>query len=290
MALLLRHCSFLVALNACLLVTVRTECNKDCASCTYQLGHHAEINPVACTLECEGKLPSSKAWDSCKELLQLAKLDLSQEREKDHENDENLILAKKYGGFMKRYGGFMKKMDERYHIEPEEENNDGEILPKSYGGFLKKMDELYHMEPEEENNDGEILPKRYGGFMKKGSDRDVSDLLKELLGTDGGDNSETGHYRDSYHRLGEVSKRYGGFMRGFKRSPELEDEAKELQKRYGGFMRRVGRPEWWLDYQKRYGGFMKRFPDSFLPSDEDAESYSKEIPEMEKRYGGFMRF
>nr|XP_033790304.1 LOW QUALITY PROTEIN: proenkephalin-A [Geotrypetes seraphini] len=260
MALLLRHCSFLVALNACLLLTVRAECNKDCASCTYQLGHHSEINSVACTLECEGKLPSSKAWDSCKELLQLAKLDLSQEREKDQENDENLILAKKYGGFMKRYGGFMKKMGE-----------------------------LYHIEPEEENNDGEILPKRYGGFMKKGSDRDVSDLLKELLSSDGGDNSETGHYKDSYDRPGEVSKRYGGFMRGFKRSPELEDEAKELQKRYGGFMRRVGRPEWWLDYQKRYGGFMRRFADSF-PSDEDAESYSKEIPEMEKRYGGFMRF
>lgn len=78
-------------------------------------------------------------------------------------------------------------------------------------------------------------------------------------------------------------------MRALKRSPQLEEEAKELQKRYGGFMRRVGRPEWWMDYQKRYGGFLKRFADS-LPSDEEGESYSKEVPEMEKRYGGFMRF
>ncbi|XP_009891091.1 PREDICTED: proenkephalin-A [Charadrius vociferus] len=222
---------------------------------------------AACTLECEGKLPSAKAWETCKELLQLAKLDLSEDGNiapGDRKDlDENHLLAKKYGGFMKRYGGFMKKMDE-----------------------------LYRVEPEDEANGGEILAKRYGGFMKKDSDDDAlansSDLLKELLGT--GDNPEAGHYREINENDGDVSKRYGGFMRSIKRSPELEDEAKELQKRYGGFMRRVGRPEWWLDYQKRYGGFLKRFADSILPSEEDGEIYSKEVPEMEKRYGGFMRF
>lgn len=127
--------------------------------------------------------------------------------------------------------------------------------------------------------------------MKKDSDDDAlansSDLLKELLAA--GENGETGHSRDM-NDDGEIIKRYGGFMRGIKRSPEFEDDAKELQKRYGGFMRRVGRPEWWMDYQKRYGGFLKRFTDSLLPSDEDGESYSKDVPEMEKRYGGFMRF
>ncbi|XP_010073084.1 PREDICTED: proenkephalin-A, partial [Pterocles gutturalis] len=218
----------------------------------------------ACTLECEGKLPSAKAWETCKELLQLAKLDLSEDAPGDKkELEENHLLAKKYGGFMKRYGGFMKKMDE-----------------------------LYRVEPEDEVNGGEILAKRYGGFMKKDSDDNAlansSDLLKELLGT--GDNPDAGHYREINENGGDVSKRYGGFMRSIKRSPELEDEARELQKRYGGFMRRVGRPEWWLDYQKRYGGFLKRFADSILPSEEDGETYSKEVPEMEKRYGGFMRF
>lgn len=221
----------------------------------------------ACTLECEGKLSSAKAWETCRELLQLTKLDLSEDSSiapgDKKELDENHLLAKKYGGFMKRYGGFMKKMDE-----------------------------LYRVEPEDEANGGEILAKRYGGFMKKDSDDDAlansSDLLKELLGT--GDNPEAGHYREISENDGDINKRYGGFMRSTKRSTELEDEAKELQKRYGGFMRRVGRPEWWLDYQKRYGGFLKRFADSILPSEEDGETYSKEVPEMEKRYGGFMRF
>ncbi|KAI6074922.1 Synenkephalin [Aix galericulata] len=267
MALLLRLGCSLLALSTCLLPRVRADCGRECATCAYRLGPRADIHPLACTLECEGKLPSAKAWETCKELLQLTKLDLSEDSSiapgDKKELDENHLLAKKYGGFMKRYGGFMKKMDE-----------------------------LYRVEPEDEANGGEILAKRYGGFMKKDSDDDAlansSDLLKELLGT--GDNPEAGHYREISENDGDINKRYGGFMRSIKRSPELEDEAKELQKRYGGFMRRVGRPEWWLDYQKRYGGFLKRFADSILPSEEDGETYSKEVPEMEKRYGGFMRF
>ncbi|KAF6323584.1 proenkephalin [Rhinolophus ferrumequinum] len=221
MARFLRLCTWLLALGPGLLATVRAECSQDCATCSYRLTRPTDINPLACTLECEGKLPSLKTWETCKELLQLSNLQLPQDgasalRERSKQ-EENLVLAKKYGGFMKRYGGFMKKMDE-----------------------------LYPLEPEEQANGGGILAKRYGGFMKKDVEEDDS--------------------------LGNSS-----------------DEAKELQKRYGGFMRRVGRPEWWMDYQKRYGGFLKRFADS-LPSDEEGESYSKEVPQMEKRYGGFMRF
>ncbi|XP_025867486.2 proenkephalin-A isoform X1 [Vulpes vulpes] len=266
MARLLRLCTWLLALGPGLLATVRADCSQDCATCSYRLARPSDLNPLACTLECEGKLPSLKTWEACKELLQLSKLELPQDGatalRETSKPEESHALAKKYGGFMKRYGGFMKKMDE-----------------------------LYPQEADEEANGGEVLAKRYGGFMKKnGEEEDVlansSDLLKELLGT--GENREGGPHQEGSDDE-DVSKRYGGFMRALKRSPQLEEEAKELQKRYGGFMRRVGRPEWWMDYQKRYGGFLKRFADS-LPSDEEGESYSKEVPEMEKRYGGFMRF
>ncbi|XP_077019315.1 proenkephalin-A [Tamandua tetradactyla] len=265
MARFLRLCAWLLALSPALLAPVRAECSQDCASCS-RLARPVDINPLACTLECEGKLPSLKTWGTCKELLQLYKVEFSQDGAstfpENGKQEESHLLAKKYGGFMKRYGGFMKKTDE-----------------------------LYPVESEEEANGGEILAKRYGGFMKKGAEEDAlsnsSDLLRELLGT--GDNRDSGHHQEGDDSDGEVSKRYGGFMRGLKRSPQLDDEAKELQKRYGGFMRRVGRPEWWMDYQKRYGGFLKRFADS-LPSDEEGESYSREVPEMGKRYGGFMRF
>ncbi|CAH2285261.1 proenkephalin-A isoform X3 [Pelobates cultripes] len=258
--LVLRQCSLvLLAMSTLFTVAIHGECTKDCASCSYHMGQQTEINSLACTLECEGKLPSAKAWGMCKELLQLAKVDIAQEAEKEPDTNESHFIAKKYGGFMKRYGGFMKKMDE-----------------------------LYHVEPEEDSNGGEIPAKKYGGFMKKEFDGDTSDLLRELLGTSG--DPETGNYHENNETPADISKRYGGFMRNYKRSPDQEDETREMQKRYGGFMRRVGRPEWWQDYQKRYGGFMRRFADSLVHSDEDGESYSKETPEMDKRYGGFMRF
>nr|AAF28762.1 proenkephalin [Spea multiplicata] len=253
-----KHCCLVLAITTSLSVGIQAESSKDCASCTYHLGQQTEINSLACTLECEGKLSSAKAWGPCRELLQLAKVDVCQEAEKEPDNNDSHFIAKKYGGFMKRYGGFMKKMDE-----------------------------LYRPEAEEDNNGGEILAKKYGGFMKKEFDSDTADLLRELLGSN---DPEAISYHDNNEIPGEINKRYGGFMRNYRRSPDVEDEAREMHKRYGGFMRRVGRPEWWQDYQKRYGGFMRRFSDSVLPSDEDGESYSKEIPEMDKRYGGFMRF
>ncbi|KAG8520680.1 Proenkephalin-A, partial [Galemys pyrenaicus] len=244
MARFLRLCTWLLALVPGLLATVQAECSQDCATCSYRLARLTDINPLACTLECEGKLPSLKTWEACKELLQLSKLELPQDGtstlRESSKQDENHLLAKKYGGFMKRYGGFMKKMDELYPVEPEDEGNGGEIIAKRYGGFMKK-------DAEEDDTQG-----------------NSSDLLKELLGT--GDNQESNRHQEGSDDE-EVNKRYGGFMRSLKRSPQLEDEAKELQKRYGGFMRRVGRPEWWMDYQKRYGGFLKRFADT-LPSDE----------------------
>ncbi|KAF6323582.1 proenkephalin [Rhinolophus ferrumequinum] len=216
MARFLRLCTWLLALGPGLLATVRAECSQDCATCSYRLTRPTDINPLACTLECEGKLPSLKTWETCKELLQLSNLQLPQDgasalRERSKQ-EENLVLAKKYGGFMKRYGGFMKKMDELYPLEPEEQANGGGILAKRYGGFMKK-------DVEEDDSLG-----------------NSSDLLKELLGT--GDNRESSHYQEG-----------------------SDDE--EVS--------------------------MKRFADS-LPSDEEGESYSKEVPQMEKRYGGFMRF
>ncbi|KAG8442033.1 hypothetical protein GDO86_010995 [Hymenochirus boettgeri] len=257
-----RHCCLFLLIIASLAVAIGADCSRDCTTCALRLGQQPEISSLACTLECEGKLPSAKAWGTCKELLQMTKVESDQDGEKDEDINDNHYIAKKYGGFMKRYGGFMKKMDELYHVEPEEEGAGGEILAKKYGGFMKKEFD---------------------------NDRDTSEILRELIATSG-DPEAANYHENNSETPGEMNKRYGGFMRGYRRSTDLEDEAKGIQKRYGGFMRRVGRPEWWQDYQKRYGGFMRRFSDSNLPSDEDAESYSKEIPETEKRYGGFMRF
>nr|QKV49748.1 soricidin [Blarina brevicauda] len=244
MARFLRLCTWLLALGPGLLATVRADCSQDCAACSI-LARPAELNTETCILECEGKLSSLNTWGICKEFLHPSKVDLPRDSSREIvKADDSHLLDKKYGGFMKRYGGFMKKMDELYLAEPEE--------------------------PKEE----EILAKRYGGFMKK--DTEEEDSLNELVGTEAPREINI----HQYSREDEPRKRYGGFMTNGKRSPEMEDDAKELQKRYGGFMRRVGRPEWWIPY-KRYGGFLKRFVS--YPPDKDW------YPTTDKRYGGFMK-
>ncbi|XP_006633976.1 proenkephalin b [Lepisosteus oculatus] len=256
MALTVKCSCWMLVLSVCLILSVKAECGKDCAYCAYHLQEHqAEINAVTCTLECEGRLAPTKFWDLCRDVLAGKKADASTEAERvaletDDQENDDHQLAKKYGGFMKRYGGFMKKTAE-----------------------------LYNLEPEDESRSREILAKRYGGFMKKDAESgvDTVGLLKEILN---GAGRETESHGD---RDGETMKRYGGFMRSVRRSQDLEDGIKELQKRYGGFMRRVGRPEWKED-QKRYGGFLKR------SREEDGESNSEDVPDMEKRYGGFMGY
>ncbi|KAJ8376673.1 hypothetical protein SKAU_G00072530 [Synaphobranchus kaupii] len=124
---------------------------------------------------------------------------------------------------------------------------------KRYGGFMKKTAELYDVEADDEDHGREILAKRYGGFMKKDGEHgaDTLGILNDILNTE----SSKGGRADWD---GEILKRYGGFMRSIKRSTDLEDGIKELQKRRS-----------W---------------------EEDGESNSENMPDMEKRYGGFMDY
>nr|KAF6426692.1 proenkephalin [Molossus molossus] len=245
MARFLRLCTWLLALGPGLLATVRAECSQDCATCSYRLARPTDLNPLACTLECEGKLPSLNTWKVCKELLQLSNPELPQDgtsalRESSRQ-EESHLLAKKYGGFMKRYGGFMKKMDELYPLEPEEEADGGENLAKRYGGFMKK-----------DADEGDTL----GNSL---------DPLKELLGT--GDNRESSHHQEGSDDDEEVNKRYGGFMRGFMRRVGRPEWWMDYQKRYGGFLKRFadsvpsnegeGYSKEVPEMEKRYGGFMR---------------------------------
>ncbi|KAG7455131.1 hypothetical protein MATL_G00253380 [Megalops atlanticus] len=239
----------LLAVSACLVLTVQAGCGKDCALCLLRLqGLQPGVSSLTCAKECGG-LTMTESLDLCKETLQGKTPDSATEEDRAAadgagQNGNEQERARRYGGFMKRYGGFMKKS----------------------GGV--------NTEPEDTDDGGEIPGKRYGGFMKKGADsgEDRLNMVRELLtagvGEGGGRSAEDG----------EILKRYGGFMRAVRRTPDLDDDIKELQKRYGGFMRRVGRPDW-EETQKKYGGFLKRS----RWADEEALS-----PLMEKRYGGFM--
>ncbi|XP_051985199.1 proenkephalin-A-like [Xyrauchen texanus] len=226
-----------LAVSACLVLTVRAECGRDCAICVYRLfRQQIESDTVTCTLECEGTVDSRKL-EICKDILteeeRLAIDNLMQAEDRaDH------LLAKKYGGFMKRYGGFMIK--KAAQIGAPIESDGTETLSMKLGGFMKK-------------------DKTEGG-----AEEQQVELLREILGVGLGSELDDQHDED-------IVKRYGGFMRSVQGNIGLEEAVRDLHKRYGGFMRRVGRPDWldnqkrtWEDgsetalpdMQKRYGGFM----------------------------------
>ncbi|XP_076837662.1 proenkephalin a [Brachyhypopomus gauderio] len=241
MALTVNSCWILV-LSACLALTARAECGRECALCVYRLlGQQAETGTVTCVLECGGSVDSS-TLNLCRDALS--------EDEHLAVDSPNLVaqeaghlLAKKYGGFMKRYGGFMMKKG--HELSDGAEGDGLGAVSKKYGGFMKKED------------------------PGTASEEQQLDLLREVLRAGLGAEAEPQQEGE------EAAKRYGGFMRSVRGGSGGEEAARDLHKRYGGFMRRVGRPQWpdeqkgyvpykrWEggetaqpDAQKRYGGFM----------------------------------
>lgn len=140
-------------------------------------------------------------------------------------DQEDLQVAKRYGGFMKRYGGFMaRRTATSAQPEDPEEHLGAEILQ-----YLNAAAAAKNLQEEVEGGQGEGEVKRYGGFMRRVDQapkkEEVADA--EVIGRD-------------------VSKRYGGFMRRVGRPEWLLDNSRsekrawenqgELHKRYGGFM------------------------------------------------------
>ncbi|XP_061112413.1 proenkephalin-A-like [Conger conger] len=221
-----------LVLGACLALTVRGDCEKDCELCLVHLqGAQTERSLVTCVQECDGSVTTTKSLDLCKDALR-GNLPgaLTEEAAGQGAGGQQEPLAKRYGGFMRRYGGFMKKS--------------AEVGAET----------------------ADALVKRYGGFMKKDGEGRL-DALKELLaaangeGGDGEPGKRYGAYAGAVTRGAELEggaralqKRYGGFMRRVG-SPNWE----ESKKVYEGFIKR----SWGTDgeagsprAEKRYGGFM----------------------------------
>ncbi|KPP76213.1 proenkephalin-A-like [Scleropages formosus] len=234
----------IVVLIACLWLTVRAaqaSCGEECARCLHLLRDNAgQMDALICKLECEGRITTTKSVDLCRDVVQGDKGEMLAEGLVTAAGPNRGREEEEENQLAKKYGGFMKR----------------------YGGFMKKARELSAASDEVELNRG--FTKKYPEGVA-----DHLSILKELLNPEVEDKAE---------QVGEMTKRYGGFMEKSKRSSVPDDEIKELQKRYGGFMRRVGRPSWKED-EKRYIGFFEA---------PQGEAGGVDSAGMEKRYGGFM--
>ncbi|KAJ8372997.1 hypothetical protein AAFF_G00272340 [Aldrovandia affinis] len=215
MALILSPCWTLV-LSACIALTVKADCGKDCELCLFHLqDRQVDLSTFTCIQECEGSLITTTFLDLCKNIFQGDGAEAMMEEDSaaiDGVGQDEDELSKRYGSFIRR---FVKKSAE-VGTETLDQNHGWEVPGKGYGGFMKKDGEgrlnvLKQLltAATGEGTDREAV-KRYGGFMRAVTrSAELEDGVKAL------------------------QKRYGGFMRRVG-SPNWE----ENQKIYGELLKR----------------------------------------------------
>lgn len=238
--------------------TSRADCAAQCSVCTIQ-GPDVDIqvNPLICSLECEGALRSSAEWVKCQAVLSSFMPPLIETNKQirttaDANPDGEEVPGDQPGGMAKRYGGFMKKLEKSKAFANSLLRENG-VTGK--GGSAKK----------------------YGGFTRKFGEREVASV--EPVASE---SEEMANYADSTEMgfLKDERKRYGGFLRKYpKRSTDPVEGTDHLHKRYGGFMRRI-RPKLKWDNEKRYGGFLRRQFKVTTRSDEDPRAFSGETADL----------
>ncbi|MEE6516367.1 hypothetical protein FKM82_025776 [Ascaphus truei] len=235
------------------------DCVSECISCVLQIrGSDIHINPLVCSLQCEGSLLSTAEWERCAKVLY------------------------PFGASSLGEGaGDAKREQER--VPPPSDPYEGPA--KRYGGFLKKLDKskLLYASPQRENaNAKSEASKKYGGFLRKYGERDLLDPPADPEQDAGSPVSEEQEGEEQGWGGMDERKRYGGFLRKYpKRSPEPAwgPERDDLQKRYGGFMRRI-RPKLKWDNEKRYGGFLRRQYKVTARSEEEPSTFSGELSDL----------
>ncbi|XP_060119649.1 proenkephalin-B [Heteronotia binoei] len=267
MDLLVRMEWHLLGLTLCLgLVPMASaDCATECSACVlHNQDPEKPINPLVCSLECQGSFLSASDWEACKKALSaLAPFLLEEQPKRRSQGAEeewpdqggSPTSWELYTGLAKRYGGFTR--NKIFSLLRENAHPKG--ISKKYGGFFRKIGERSASELGEE----EVYP----------GDLDTGDLGYA------GEDSDLGSLKDEM-------KRYGGFLRKYpKRSsegaiPEEDGQALEdLHKRYGGFLRRI-RPKLKWDNQKRYGGFLRRHFKVTTRSEEEPNAYSGEVSDL----------
>ncbi|XP_023651210.1 proenkephalin-B-like isoform X2 [Paramormyrops kingsleyae] len=219
-------------------------CSSQCLTCAQLISEvDGSFDRLACTLECEGILPSTSDLEKCRKVVgfftsSTSLNEMNEDNEDTIESESLDLQGALVGPIVKRYGGFLKKLDKN---------------------------KIFNLGSNENDYRKASLAKKYSRIFRKPGERDVPEIGREVSQQE--DGAELDH--DTSGKM----KRYGGFVRKFGGRRSGEEGGREvLQKRYGGFLRRI-RPKLKFVNQKRYGGLLRRHFKVSPRSEEEPNSY-----------------
>ncbi|KAF7690091.1 prepronociceptin b [Silurus meridionalis] len=212
----------LLLLSLC--VPSRSDCQGDCLTCALLLPPQQTFNTLVCLLECEAQAFPTQTWDLCYQSLvqnpaTLPSRDLSKRTE-----DEEKPLA------------IVKMEDEGLEYS--------EALER----FRHMAQALSSQEPSEDVQKSEQAGESYDVGLDAGmDDEEERENFNKVEEQD----------RDGDAGL-DLSKRFGGFMKGRHGFRKLVSSGRPLQKRYGGFIGiRKSARKW--NNQKRVSQLLRQY-------------------------------
>ncbi|XP_036406411.1 prepronociceptin b [Megalops cyprinoides] len=207
----------------CLCVPGRCDCQRDCLSCGLLLPQHHAFDTLVCLVECEGKISPGLTWELCRQAVDLPQLP-----------------SLPAGGDVLKRGE-----EEEVPALPSMDMEDRGLL------YTEALQRFHHA--------ARALGVDQPGDGEQQTDRFDSNYQEEETEQEGGEEeADSAAGPEGEGGVVDVSKRFGGFLKGKHAYRKLMDPGRHLQKRYGGFIGiRKSARKW--NNQKRFSEFLKQY-------------------------------
>ncbi|KAJ8288696.1 hypothetical protein COCON_G00013550 [Conger conger] len=206
----------------CLCVPGRCDCQRDCLACSQSLPNEPAFSMLVCLVECEGGTAPTSTWELCHRVI-----------------DQAQFPSLPHGGSMLK-----RDKEELAALLPANQGNGGLL----YSGALQRFSQVARaLGLDELDREGRTaqLNAAYQS-QQRGSEEE-----EQAEEDDGGEGQREAAALN-------LTKRFGGFLKGKHGYRKLMDPGRSLQKRYGGFIgvRKTAR-KW--NNQKRFSEFLKQY-------------------------------
>ncbi|XP_030644234.1 prepronociceptin [Chanos chanos] len=214
----------LLLLCLCLCVPVRGDCQRDCLSCSQVLSKDQAFNTLVCLVECQAKVSQGLTWELCRKAMeqsQLASLSVGDTMLKRAEEEVEALLPLDQADEGLLPSGALQRFD---HV-----------------ARALDLDELGRENPTNQLN----APHNSQQPQSVTDDEDEQEGRSEMES-------------EQEEAAINLTKRFGGFLKGKYGYRKFMDPGRSLQKRYGGFIGvRKSARKW--NNQKRFSEFLKQY-------------------------------